>query len=130
MLYVMLSVVAAMHDASTTRLGNTINGSRVPQLSDSSYAYISRLPVNITANRDTFPFQKGRAGPFDLLSGVNRATNSCNPVPPANCSGHGILSGCMCVCNTGYANDFSVSVERQPYIDHTYIQLIIGTLQP
>jgi hypothetical protein len=39
----------------------------------------------------------------------NASDSGCAIPPPADCNGNGVVEGCSCSCNQGFANDLSVS---------------------
>lgn len=56
-------------------------------------------------------------GIFTNISSRSRAV--CDITPPSDCNGQGTLQGCMCICNSGYANDLSVSMTARTSCSHT-----------
>jgi hypothetical protein len=90
------------------------NGSALTNISATPGIALNSSSINSTLSAAPLPQQRA-AFSYPTIRGVlpplvssSRNGSSCVIPPPANCSGHGTLSGCTCNCTSGYANDLSV----------------------
>lgn len=69
-------------------------------------------PFNTTSNANSSRVSSYTSTRLGALSGIlsnSSKDSACDISPPTNCSGHGTVYQCTCVCEQGYANDLTVS---------------------
>jgi hypothetical protein len=58
------------------------------------------------------PLRQPPAGNTSTSGSTSAASSPpCTFAPPSDCNGHGSKQGCVCVCESGYATDYTVSME-------------------
>ena len=71
------------------------------------------MPPIPASNQPTIPSAVGTPTQLtDLTDGRSLVPSplACIITPPADCNGHGTIQQCTCICQSGFANDFTVRI--------------------